>query len=306
MLEKQVATDIGKKESLRPPEHFACSFNQYVHKPFYYHPHWHDFMELVLVKKGIKLAALGNVKKEINEGELLVIPPGELHSFENNGKDILEFICLTFHTNILLNDIFVTDESGVIYSKFLNAQHKKSYVCGSQEVKKAGILPLMNNILHELSHKEPGYTFAIKADLSKIFLWLLRRQSHDNSSTFDAENKAFHYKMTKVFEIIQSQYKTNISTEKIADMLAMSKSHFCYLFKRHTGHSFRKYLQSLRIQESTKMLLSTNKNINEIAFMVGYDDVNFFISSFKQQIGMPPLKYKKHYLSSHRPESAGS
>jgi len=285
-------------EKMGVPEPFDCGIFKYKNRAHYYHLHWHEFMELILVRKGVMLVKLQNSKLKINEGDLLVIPPGELHSSESSGEGTLEYLCITFDSRIFLNSLYENNEISLIYSYFTQHQMSQPFLYKSNEVKKAQIPSLFNNILNETQKKEAGFAFSVKADLSKIFLWLLRYKNQCTQPVNKMENLALYKKMHQVFDIIQKQFNTNISTNQIADMANMSKSHFCYLFKKITGCGFRKYMQSLRITEATKLLLSTDHNINQIAYMVGYDNFNFFVRAFKKKTGMPPLQYKK-YLSSH-------
>ena len=289
--------DAGRKEKISVPEPYDISLSRFYHKPYYYHPHWHDFMELILLKKGSQQVMLRNTRFQMKEGELLVVMPGELHSYEFDGKEALEFWCLTYDSRIFQNAFFDPDEISLVYSCFTNYQAPRFYVCDPHEVKKAKIQPLMENILLEKTKKNPGFNIAIKTDLAKITLWLLRYLNRNNLSELEAGNIALHTKMSKVFDIIQKQFQTNILTAEMADMMAMSRSHFCSLFKKITGCGFRKYLQSQRIIEAVKLLLSTENNVSQVAALVGYDDVNFFIRAFRKQIGMSPLQYKKKFLN---------
>lgn len=44
-----------------------------------------------------------------------------------------------------------------------------------------------------------------------------------------------------------------------------------------------------------KMLVETDFAISEIAHLNGFEDSNYFIKIFKQQIGMTPNRYRKSY-----------
>ena len=41
------------------------------------------------------------------------------------------------------------------------------------------------------------------------------------------------------------------------------------------------------------MLLETNKNITEIAFECGFENINYYGDAFKQKNGVSPTEYRK-------------
>ncbi|MCL2879337.1 MAG: AraC family ligand binding domain-containing protein, partial [Treponema sp.] len=174
MQRKDPDNAIQNKEITEALQPFDCSLNVYTNKPHFYHLHWHDSIELILVKKGCLWVHVQKKKFRINENELFVMLPGELHSTESSGKGVLEYFVLTFDPGIFLNYSYENRDITLIYFFLANNQSLKYFLCGSQDVKNAKIVSLMNSVLNELNKKDPGYAFAIKADVSKIFLWLLR------------------------------------------------------------------------------------------------------------------------------------
>ena len=69
------------------------------------------------------------------------------------------------------------------------------------------------------------------------------------------------------------------------------------------GITFSEYVQSLRIQESCRLLANTNKNVAEIVNLVGYTDVKFFNEIFKRFTGMTPRQFKQTYDTKKSSES---
>ena len=51
-------------------------------------PHWHEEMQLIYVDDGKLQITVGNQERELGEGDVLVINPGELHSL-NGGKRVI-------------------------------------------------------------------------------------------------------------------------------------------------------------------------------------------------------------------------
>jgi len=73
----------------------------------------------------------------------------------------------------------------------------------------------------------------------------------------------------------------------------LSRSHFCYLFKKETNLSFIKFIRKRRIEKACLMLQDESFLIKEIFFNVGYRDYSNFIHDFKKITNVSPSEYRK-------------
>ena len=53
------------------------------------------------------------------------------------------------------------------------------------------------------------------------------------------------------------------------------------------------YVNGHRIDTALKLLNTTDIQIQDIAYYVGIEDVNYFTRIFKKKIGVSPTEYKK-------------
>jgi len=248
-------------------------------------------MEMLFIRRGYLKTTLRNKRFTINEEELLVVLPGEMHSVDYEGENVLEYFCIQFDPIILHNAIPYSNEQDIFYN-FFCYRPPESFLINSEETRKARIPQIFININKEISKKEIGYTLSIQAYLLKLIILLLRRWNRDSLSASEKENFSIYKRILPALSYIREQYTKDISTTEMAGMLAMSVSQFCHLFKKTTGYCFHDYLRSLRIAEAINLLLTMDYNINQIASQVGYEDPNFFIRVFKKHTGLPPLQYK--------------
>ena len=106
------------------------------------------------------------------------------------------------------------------------------------------------------------------------------------------EKKADYIELA--LEIIDHQYHNHeLSLPFIANKLGISPNYLSTIFSRKQGQPFKRYLQQVRIQNSTKMLIETDFAISEIALLNGFDDPNYFSKLFKQLIGTTPNRYRR-------------
>lgn len=97
----------------------------------------------------------------------------------------------------------------------------------------------------------------------------------------------------KEVQYFNENYDKSISIKQCAREHMMSVNWFIHGFKEKTKLSPKQYIVSLRLAAAKRYLESTDKSINEIANLVGYENALYFSRLFKKHIGMSPSEYKK-------------
>ena len=61
-------------------------------------PHPHPFLEeIYVIIKGKGSIRLGSEEKAVDDGSVVYIPPGTIHSLRNAGKEPITFLCVAAH-----------------------------------------------------------------------------------------------------------------------------------------------------------------------------------------------------------------
>jgi transcriptional regulator GlxA family with amidase domain len=102
-------------------------------------------------------------------------------------------------------------------------------------------------------------------------------------------------RILKAQQLMEKQISSPVCIDEIAGEVSLSPRHFKRRFKKATGDSPLAYLQNLRVETAKKHLEGGMDTVNEIAFMVGYEDVNSFRKVFKKIVGMPPKDYRAKF-----------
>lgn len=97
--------------------------------------------------------------------------------------------------------------------------------------------------------------------------------------------------VSKATEYVNQNYRHPISRDDVAATLYLSSAYFGRIFKEHTGCSFSEYLTQVRMEAAVE-LLKTNHSVQEIAQMVGYNNIRHFTRTFKVKYGCPPREYR--------------
>lgn len=86
----------------------------------------------------------------------------------------------------------------------------------------------------------------------------------------------------------------DISLVQVSDRFNLSVYTCSRLFKEFTGIGFKEYISGKRMELSKELLLSTNKNIYEIAAETGFENSSYFMTWFKCNSGMTPSHFRKY------------
>lgn len=96
-------------------------------------------------------------------------------------------------------------------------------------------------------------------------------------------------------EYIQKNYMNQVTLEAVSTMVGFAPAYFGTLFKKEAGIPFLEFLQSVRMEEAKKLLVSTSDGMGVICEKVGYVDVKYFTKCFVKYTGLKPGEYRKIY-----------
>ena len=78
----------------------------------------------------------------------------------------------------------------------------------------------------------------------------------------------------------------------LAANVHLSPSYLSDLLKKETGKNAQEHIHFYLIEEAKNYLINTEKNINEIAYSLGFEYPQYFNKLFKQKTGKTPLEFR--------------
>lgn len=78
----------------------------------------------------------------------------------------------------------------------------------------------------------------------------------------------------------------------LADNVHLSPSYLSDLLRKETGKNAQEHIHFYLIEEAKRYLINTEKNINEIAYSLGFEYPQYFNKLFKQKTGSTPMEYR--------------
>lgn len=92
---------------------------------------------------------------------------------------------------------------------------------------------------------------------------------------------------------ICQNFSANLTLDDVAEYCHVNKCYLSKLFKNIMGVNFISYINSLRIQNASILLLDTDKSIAEIASSCGFNSQNHFCDVFRKAKGISAREFRK-------------
>jgi AraC-like DNA-binding protein len=93
--------------------------------------------------------------------------------------------------------------------------------------------------------------------------------------------------------LVESNFKTKHQVADYAEMLNKSPKHYLIYSKNTTKIITLQIIQDRTILEARRLLRYSDKSIKEIAYEIGYEDIQSFSRFFKKIEGVSPSDFKK-------------
>ncbi|WP_109301431.1 AraC family transcriptional regulator [Aquimarina sp. AU474] len=93
--------------------------------------------------------------------------------------------------------------------------------------------------------------------------------------------------------LVEQHFKTNHTVAEYAAMLHKSPKTLSNLFSKLSHKSPLQYIQDRKMLEARRLLTYTSKSIKEIAYEIGFEDLQTFGRFFKKKQGISPTEFKE-------------
>ena len=267
----------GKLITLRPHTRF-------IHFP----EHTHDYVEVVYMCTGRTIHIVNGNRIELNQGALLFMNQSATHEILEAGQQDLavNFIVLPEFFNHVLS--LVGEEQTPLRRFLVDCLCGQTSGTGFLHFEVAGITPIQNlieNLLITLLQESPHKRKMSQLTMALLFMQLMGHT--ETLNTPDAEQAV----ILKVLAYIESRYVDGSLTE-LAEQLHYDLFSLSREIKRKTGKNYTQLVQEKRLAQATFLLKNTDRNVEDIANAVGYENMGYFHRIFKDTYGVSPRHYR--------------
>ena len=114
------------------------------------------------------------------------------------------------------------------------------------------------------------------------------KQSNAQESIFPSVPR-----LNEVFEFIELNYQHGIKLKEVAQAVGYSPAYLTDLVRRMTGKTVNYWIIKRRLEEAKSLLLETEDSIEQVAFKVGYQNINHFFFQFRNYCQNTPRVWRE-------------
>ena len=144
---------------------------------------------------------------------------------------------------------------------------------------------LIENLLLTLLQETPN-----KRKMSQMTMALLFLQLMGHTETLDTQDIE-QATVVRVLSYVETRYASGSLTE-LAESLHYDLYSLSREIKRRTGKTYTQLVQEKRLAQAAFLLKNTDRNVDDIAHAVGYENMGYFHRIFKEAFGLSPRGYK--------------
>ncbi|MCR5420749.1 MAG: AraC family transcriptional regulator [Lachnospiraceae bacterium] len=254
-----------------------------------YPMHWHSYGEIMLVGPGeINKYRVNQTTYDLIEGDFVLIWPMEMH--EVIDADRMEALVIQF-SNAFMNSLF--DLQRIMH--FYKNLH---IICINSH-------PELVKELREIADKMKKIFFSDSPNRELQCCMLLMEfmlTLDDHRDEFVPELKELHgsiysedimRRMVMVTDYIKNNLTADdLSQGTMANMAGISKDYFSRIFKNVTGMNYSKWLNTIRLEKATTLLINEKITLTEVAMLSGFQSIPSFNRVFHDEKGMAPGEYR--------------
>jgi len=259
--------------------------------------HFHNDLEIAYVLAGTITLKNGYYTYTLKQGDIYILNDKEIHSYYSTGEDNIVMI-LQLDVSYFSN----------YYDNFKNCFFATDMENETDE--NLDILrELSVRIVMEMLQKENNYQDKVIESAHNLICCLMSdfrcftlEDGKFINEISQKNNKVLAGRLHRITDYMYENYKRKLTLGEIAKREQLSVFYLSHAIKASTGVSFQELLNFIRVEESEKLLLGTNKKIGVIAEECGFSAVRYYIKHFEKWFELPPAEYREKYtdkVSSH-------
>ncbi len=267
-----------------------CFYIVERHKTEFTYPlHQHKEYELNFIEhgKGVR-RIVGDSVEEISEYELVLLGGEDLqHVWEQGNctsKDIRE-VTIQFSGDIFSEELLSKNQFASINRMLRKAHHGLSFSTGA--------IMKVYSALDSIAREGEKFVQFLKC------LYILYELSiSDEARVLASSSFAHSYKSTesnrvqKVKQYIHDHYAESLTLADLAELVGMTPVAFSRFFRQRTGRTLSEYIVDIRLGYAARMLVDSAKNISEICYECGFNNLSNFNRTFKAKRHYTPRDFR--------------
>ena len=270
-----------------------CFYIVERHKTEFTYPlHQHREYELNFIERGKGVRRIvGDSVEEIGDYELVLLGGEDLEHVWEQGKckskDIRE-ITIQFSEDIFGDGLLSKNQFTSIKRMLERARHGLSFSLNS--------IMKVYSVLDAISNEPERFVQFLKT------LYVLYELSVADDARVLASGSFSHSatatesgRIQKVKQYVVDHYAEQLTLSDLAELVGMNPVSFSRFFRQRTGRTLSEYIVDIRLGFAARMLVDSPKNISEICYECGFNNLSNFNRIFKARRSCTPRDFRAMY-----------
>ncbi len=255
--------------------------------------HWHDEAELTLITEGCCTYHIHLETYEVQAGDLLFVPPAELHSISISPKGYMQSSTYVFDM-----DFLGANSADVCTFRYLTPIRRHTLTLPRVIRREHPAYPELMKLFQEMNRvyeeTPAGYEMVLKALLLCSMASLIPYRERENTRPQLEDEHTDKLKL--VLEYIGEHYAEELSIPRLSRLCFFSEYHFMRFFKKYIGMSCLEYIKNLRLEKAASLLEKGGQSVLDISLSCGFFNLSYFYREFKKKYGMTPKQFVRKLI----------
>lgn len=275
-------------DSIKADEMTLLNYKSYSAKQKVYA--FNDTNLLIFILKGQKVVYCADKKFTGKSGDLVFIKKGNY--IMNQIADLEEgrYECMIACLNDGLLEQFYNQ-----YQDFIHRAYAQGEISVHQFKQKISVFlqKEIESLLMYFINPNQYPEEIIKLKFYEIFLNMISQGSAPRGllNYFQelSQNNSMCFK-----RFMEENFDRPYSVKQFAEAAGKSLTSFKKCFKDEFDDTPKRWVNMKRLQKACSILMTTDYNITETCYLVGFEDLSYFIRLFKKSYGLSPSEYRNH------------
>nr|MBI1231355.1 response regulator [Cytophagales bacterium] len=206
--------------------------------------------------------------------------------------------------DIIISDVMMPEKNGFEVCEALKKDERTSHIPiilltarATQEDRVEGLGYGADAYLAKPFHKEElkiriSHLISIRKKLQKKYANLVKEGAQDNVPISSPGPEELF--LQKLKEAVESNLDdTEFGPAQLFESVGMGQMQVYRKLKALTGKTPSQFIRSIRLKNGMNLLQTTEMNISEIAYQVGFSDPNYFSRTFQIEFKINPSDFRK-------------
>ncbi|MEE1047233.1 MAG: AraC family transcriptional regulator [Clostridia bacterium] len=240
--------------------------------------HWHAYYEIELVVEGEGKHIINGHNYHETEGDIFLMRLTDFHGFSMKRE--------SEHWVVEIPPALMPDE---IAQLLVLAEGDILTHLSPEDFNRAKELFFM---IEECNDKNNSFYEMQKMHLMcSLVLFILEKVGNNLPEKCSRNN----VQIREIIAFIQDNLFKNLSISDIASHFFISREYLSAFFKKNTGITLVSYIRKAKITYASKLVVTTDKKMIEIAEASGFNAISTFMRDFKKEFGISPTEMRQRY-----------